>query len=264
MARKQKNQENTLGNQANSLTGVWARETANGYELRYANNDTERLWEHVEDADHHETWRLIAIRKTYRPAVHDMRASGERELDAIFKGRAVPDDEHGWFMVPEAEWEQVGVDSFDGVSIPNAMQQERVRQMHAAEKSGDAFAGWRSDGAGGYTTAPEPEPVAEPEPVTEEFPEVPPHVNESANVVATSSKVREIVIPGMVPLSKVAECAGFKSRKWFRDGTGRKVGYVVWSAGVAPLIAWRDWYEHDAADVDAEVRAFAARLVKAA
>lgn len=246
------------------VTGIWARETANGYELRYASAKLRRMWEHVATATG-EAWRLME--GNWHDLAEAMHETGVKECDR----NIVPDDEHGWFWIPDDCWEQVGVGGFDGVNVPSAMQQERVGQMAGALKRVDSFVGWTDDGKGGFTIGQEPvdvpepakEPVAEPEPVTVEIPAVEPDSVEShGTVVATSDTVREITIPDGVKVRDVPELAGYARRRAFADNMGRKLGYVCWGeAGIT--LAFRSRYEQGS-DVEFEnaMRAFAATLDK--
>lgn len=45
----------------------------------------------------------------------------------------------------------------------------------------------------------------------------------------------------------------------FRDARGRRCAYVV-KADTGAFILWRDWYEHDDAEMDAAVRAYYAQV----
>ncbi|MDE5640653.1 MAG: hypothetical protein K2I40_02865 [Bifidobacterium castoris] len=92
---------------------------------------------------------------------------------------------------------------------------------------------------------------------TQEIPEVPPTPNAAAQVLATS----EDVIPATVTLREFALTRDVprKRIRQFRDARGRKCAYVV-RADDGAFILWRDWYEHEDAALDAEVRAYYASV----
>lgn len=92
---------------------------------------------------------------------------------------------------------------------------------------------------------------------TQEIPEVPPVPTETAQVVATS----EHVIPATVTLREFALTRDVprKRIRQFRDARGRRCAYVV-RADSGAFILWRSWYEHEDADLDAEVRAYYASV----
>lgn len=234
MARKKRE-----GIAENSVNGVWAREKADGtYEVRYANHKLKRVWEYVRNADGSDSWRLIAMGVKYPPVIHDMRASGNAELDMIFKGIPVSDDKHGWMVVPENEWETV----IDITSMPNSMMADKAGQLKVDET--DAFVGWADDGDGGYTTG-VVQPKPEPEPVTTELPKVEaanPAPGKGGKVTATSPKVAEVVtIPDMVTAREFQPLAEVGGRiKYFRLTTGkaRKMVYVAVGGGRC-VVAYR-------------------------
>lgn len=92
---------------------------------------------------------------------------------------------------------------------------------------------------------------------TQEIPEVPPTPTETAQVVAIS----EQVIPATVTLREFALTRDVprKRIRQFRDVRGRKCAYVV-RADDGAFILWREWYEHEDAAMDAEVRAYYASV----
>lgn len=92
---------------------------------------------------------------------------------------------------------------------------------------------------------------------TVEIPEVPPQTNEDAQVL----QVAEHVIPACVTLKEyeLTRDVPRKRCRQFRDARGRKCAYVV-RADTGAFILWRDWYEHDDAELDAAVRAYYAQV----
>lgn len=92
---------------------------------------------------------------------------------------------------------------------------------------------------------------------TVEIPEVPPQTNGDAQVL----QVAEHVIPACVTLKEyeLTRDVPRKRCKQFRDARGRKCAYVV-RADSGAFILWRDWYEHDDAELDATVRAYYAQV----
>lgn len=93
--------------------------------------------------------------------------------------------------------------------------------------------------------------------VTQEIPEVPPQTNEDARVL----QVTEHVIPARVTLKEyeLTRDVPRKRCREFRDARGRRCAYVV-KADTGAFILWRDWYEHDDAEMDAAVRAYYAQV----
>lgn len=229
------------GMRANDVTGLWARELPDGtYALRYANNKVARIWEYA-CKDGAETWAVVADRRAYRDMVHDMRQSGMREIDAD----VVSDDAHGWFLIPESEWETVGV-GFDEdagemtVNMPNRMiAATSVAMLDVPDDADesedvDAFVGWRSLPDHSYTTA-----MVEPEAVTRELPRVMADADaEAGTVVSTSANVVEVTIPELVAAREFEPLQGLGKVKWFRTAKGRKVVYVACD-GTRCVVAWR-------------------------
>lgn len=267
-----------------SVSGVWVRllEDNSRYDVRYVNNATRRMWHLV--IGKRSTWALMAKGVEYDDMLRGMKAG---QYDA-----------HGWVLVPESDYETLGfkvsvpsplyarrvsgmvlnsmvdrgwsVKGEDYVSdtvysypVPS---DDTITENAIEADYEDSYVDWDDES---YTPTEEElqeyyadmADSMEPAPVTQEIPEVPPATNSDAHVVATSSAVRELVIPACVPLRDVPGCAEYPKHKWVLDSKRRKIGYVLWGAGVC--IAYRDWYVRGS-DPDAESAAMQLALSKAA
>lgn len=271
------------------FNGLW-QSTATGV-IRYADTEHGVLWERTLE-DTREVWRQLSVSKSHvrgylqaqsengwQMVSSNRDAAREPEAFAAWHGDMFPhgvplrvseyacDVKHAAMAACETDaangWI---VDTRGAVHALTPEEREMIRLTMAMDAMNDS---WELDAA----DVVEPdmgEPDLEPRSVesvptlpaecsaeTQEIPEVPPQTNEDALVL----QVSEHVIPGCVTLKQyeLTRDVPRKRCKQFRDTRGRKCAYVV-RADTGAFILWRDWYEHDDAEMDAAVRAYYAQV----